>query len=302
MKIDINDNSFLMKPKNDYVFKRIFGDEKNKDILIAFLQSVLKIDIKDIKILNSELPKENIQDKKSILDIRATIDNNIEIDIEIQVARTIYMPQRSLYYWSKIYAEQLEAGAKYSKLKKTVCINILDFDTLDTKKYHSIFKIKEEEENYILTDLLEIHFLEMKKLKGYNENDDLSQWINFIKADSKEVLESMAKVNPNIDKAVHVLTTMSQDKKTRAEYLSREMALHDEATRIEEAIEEGYEKGMEKGIEKGIEQGIEKANIENAKNFLRLGIEIDIIVKATGLSKEKVSKLYEEIIIENNNK
>ena len=231
--MNINSNNFILKPKNDYVFKKIFGDERNKDILIAFLKAVLKIDIEDVQILNSELPKENISDKKSILDIRATINNNVEIDIEIQVSRTIYMPQRSLYYWSKIYCEQLESGEKYSKLKKTICINILDFNTLDTNKYHSMFKIKENEENYVLTDLLEIHFLEMKKLDGYKENDDLSQWVSFIKADSREVLEKMAKVNPNIDKAVNVLTTMSQDKKARAEYLSREMALHDEATKIE---------------------------------------------------------------------
>lgn len=243
MKIDINDNNFLMKPKNDYVFKKIFGDENNKDILIAFLKSVLKIEIKDIQILNSELPKENIVDKKSILDIRATIDKGVNIDIEIQVARTIYMPQRSLYYWSKIYCEQLEVSEKYSKLQKTICINILDFNTLDTNKYHSIFKIKEDEENYTLTDLFEIHFLEMKKLNGYSKEDDLSQWINFIKADSKEVLEEMAKVNSNIDKALHVLETMCQDKKARAEYLSREMALHDEVTRLEEAMEEGEFKG-----------------------------------------------------------
>ncbi|GAB6168319.1 hypothetical protein JCM1393_07790 [Clostridium carnis] len=145
--------------------------------------------------------------------------------------------------------------------------------------------------------MLEIHFLEMKKLKGYNENDDLSQWINFIKADSKDVLESMAKVNPNIDKAVHVLTTMSQDKKSRAEYLSREMALHDEATRIEEAMEEGYEKG----IEQGIEQGIEKTKIEDAKNLLRLGVDYNLVVKAIGLSSEIVKKLSIEVLEENNN-
>lgn len=135
----------------------------------------------------------------------------------------------------------------------------------------------------------------MKKLDNYSENDDLSQWVSFIKADSKEVLESMAKVNPNIDKSVNVLTTMSQDKKARAEYLSREMALHDEATKIEEAMEEGYEQGLEKGIEKGIEQGIEQANIKNAKNFLKLGVDVDIIVQATGLSKDKVLQLKKEI-------
>lgn len=285
--MNIDNNNFILKPKNDYVFKRIFGDERNKDILIAFLKSVLKIEIKDVQILNSELPKENIADKKSILDIRATIDNNVEVDIEIQVSRTIYMPQRSLYYWSKIYCEQLESGEKYNKLKKTVCINILDFNTLNTEKYHSMFKLKENEENYVLTDLLEIHFLEMKKLDNYSENDDLSQWVSFIKADSKEVLESMAKVNPNIDKAVNVLTTMSQDKKARAEYLSREMALHDEATKIEEAMEEGRAEGRA--------EGEEQAKIETAKSLLKLGVDMDIVIKSTNLTKEKLIELEKEI-------
>lgn len=293
--MNMNSDNFILKPKNDYVFKKIFGDERNKDILIAFLKSVLKIEIKDVQILNSELPKENIADKKSILDIRATIDNNVEIDVEIQVSRTIYMPQRSLYYWSKIYCEQLESGEKYGKLKKTICINILDFNTLNTKKYHSMFKLKENEENYILTDLLEIHFLEMKKLDKYTENDDLSQWVSFIKADSKEVLDKMAKVNPNIDKAINVLTTMSQDKKARAEYLSREMALHDEATKIEEAMEEGYEQGREEGREQGIKEGEEQAKKETARNLLKLGVDIDIIVKSTNLSEEKINSIKNEI-------
>ena len=127
----------------------------------------------------------------------------------------------------------------------------------------------------------------MKKLDGYKENDDLSQWVSFIKADSREVLEKMDKVNPNIDKAVNVLTTMSQDKKARAEYLSREMALHDEATKIEEAMEEGYKEG--------IKEGREEANIEAAKKLLQLGVDIDIIVKSTSLTKERVMELQKEI-------
>ena len=135
----------------------------------------------------------------------------------------------------------------------------------------------------------------MKKLDGYKENDDLSQWVSFIKADSREVLEKMDKVNPNIDKAVNVLTTMSQDKKARAEYLSREMALHDEATKIEEAMEEGYEQGKEEGREEGIKEGREEANIEAAKKLLQLGVDIDIIVKSTSLTKERVMELQKEI-------
>lgn len=105
----------------------------------------------------------------------------------------------------------------------------------------------------------------------------------------------MAKTNPSIDKAVNVLTTMSQDKKARAEYLSREMALHDEATKIEEAMEEGYEQGREEGREEGREQGREEANIQAAKNLLQLGVAIEIIVKSTSLTEEMVLELQKEI-------
>lgn len=288
--MNINEE-FIMKPKNDYVFKRIFGDINNKDILIGFLEAVLKIRIQDVQILNSELIKENIADKKSILDIRATIDNGVNIDIEIQVARTIHMPQRSLYYWSKIYCEQLEVSERYSKLKKTICINILDFDTLDTEKYHSIFKIKEAEENYILTDLFEIHFLEMKKLKGYSKNDVLSQWINFIKADSKEMLEDMANVNKTIHKAVDILNTMCHDKQARADYLSREMALHDEATRMEEAMTEGAEKGKSELLIKQLTKKFKHLPEEYEDKIKGLSVEVLEEIAMDIFELEKVDDL-----------
>ena len=280
-------SDFFMKPKNDYVFKRIFGDERNKEILVAFLNSVLSERIADIKILNNELNKENVGDKKSILDIRCKTLDGTQIDVEIQVLRTLYMPERSLYYWSKMYIEQLKMSEKYGELKKTITINILDFDIIKSEKYHTMFKLKENEENTLLTDILEIHFLEMKKVKALEESDKLGQWLTFIKADSIEGVESMAKVNRDIDKAYDILTTMSCDDKTRMEYLAREMALHDEATRIDEAIKEG----IKEGIEKGIEQGIEKSKKDMAIEMLKDGEEIEKIIKYTKLSKEQIDKL-----------
>ncbi|WP_243125432.1 Rpn family recombination-promoting nuclease/putative transposase [Clostridium amazonitimonense] len=246
---------FLLKPKNDFVFKRIFGDAKNKNLLISLLNSILMERVEDVTILNSELLKEHLEDKKGILDVRAVTDAGYNIDIEIQVLRTASMPQRSLFYWAKLYGEQIVAGEKYNKLKKTITINILDFDCLNTDKYHSIFHLWEDEERFKLTDVMEIHFIELNKLNKINTSDNLSQWMNFIKGDSKEVVEKMAKVNPDIEKAFDILRTMSQDKETRALYLSREMALHDEATRLAEAIEEGLERGKTEGRAKGIIEG-----------------------------------------------
>ena len=273
----MKDNNFIMKPKNDYIFKKIFGDENNKDILISLLQAVMNENVTDVQLLNNELNKDNISDKKSILDIRATINGGVQVDIEIQVSRTIYMPARSLYYWSKIYCEQLNIGDFYNRLKRTICINIVDFKATESKNYHSIYKLKEVQQNFELTNLMEIHFIEIPKINENNKNDALYQWMNFINASSREEMEKMAIVNKDIDKALEILNVMSQSKEERAAYLSREMALHDEATRINEAIQEGIEQGIEKGIEQGIEQGIEKG-IEQEKEKVRLK-EIQRVLK-----------------------
>ena len=277
--------NFIMKPKNDYVFKKIFGDEKNKDILISFLESTLNRKISDVRIQNGELTKENISDKKSILDIRATIDEKIEAEIEIQLSRTIYMPARSLYYWSKIYCEQLKIGDEYRKLKKTICINIVDFEVTESKKYHSVYRLKELEEEFELTDKMEIHFIEIPKLKGYLKEDNLSQWIKFINSSSESEMRNMAVLNENIDKALEILMRMSQSDEERAAYLSREMALHDEATKLEEAREEG--------IEHGREQGIEQTKIENARNLFDV-LDDEAISKRIKLDLDRVKKLREE--------
>lgn len=270
MKNSLNENTFFMKPKNDYVFKRIFGDERNKDILLSFLNSILVENVTDVTILNSELNKENTSDKKSILDIRAETSIGTKINIEIQVLRTLHMPERSLYYWSKMYIEQLNIGEKYSKLKKTITINVLDFDLIQSNKYHTMFKLKENEENTLLTDVLEVHFLELQKVNTIN--DKLAEWLTFIKADSMEEMKNMAEINRDIDKAYDILTTMSYDEKTRREYLAREMVLHDEATRLEEAIEEGRELGLKQGIEQGVKNGLRNARIEDIlDNLSELG-------------------------------
>ncbi len=266
----INNSDFIMKPKNDYVFKRIFGDERNSDILISFLESVLKIHILKVNILNSELPKINVSDKKSILDVRATINDNTQIDIEIQLSRTMYMPERSLYYWSKMYCEQLNISEKYSKLQKTICINIVDFEATEKEGYHSIYKIKEIEENYLLTDLLEIHFLELTKLDKYTKDESLYNWLKFISGDSREEMVEVAKTNDNIDKAFEILENISLSKEERALYLSREMAIHDEVTKLDEAKKEG--------------------KLEVAKNLLDILDDETIAIK-TGIDIEKIREL-----------
>lgn len=140
----------------------------------------------------------------------------------------------------------------------------------------------EDEEHFLLTDVLEIHFVELNKERDEYNNSKLAQWIEFLKADSEEVLKKMAETNSDIKKAFDILMTMSQDKETRALYLSREMALRDELSRIAE--------GRAAGKEEGRAEGLEEKAIEIARNLLDV-LDDETIALKTGLTVERVADL-----------
>jgi predicted transposase/invertase (TIGR01784 family) len=244
----------LMQPKIDFAFKLIFGDEKHKDITIAFLSDVLKIprqELVDIEFINTELLREFQEDKKGILDIRVKLRDKRQINVEIQILPTRFMPQRSLFYWSKMYVSQIKAGDTYSQIKKCTTINILDFKTTPLDKLHSCFHLKEDQTGWQLTDVLEVHFLELPKLYDsdvvYDEDDPVAQWMLFISGKSREVMEMLAAKNIDIGNAFNVLEIMSREENKRMAYEARQAELMDQRTRMMEAREEGWEEGVVEG-------------------------------------------------------
>ena len=108
------------------------------------------------------------------------------------------MPERTLYYWSKMYSTQIKSGDTYDKLKKCITINIVDFKCIELKKLHTVYHLVEEKTKYKLTDLIEIHFLELSKLEDEevpkDENDPIVIWMKFLNAKSKnEPIEKIMK-------------------------------------------------------------------------------------------------------------
>ena len=138
-------------------------------------------------------------------------------------------------------------------------------------------------------DRLEIHFIELPKVVEYNQNNKLSAWLRFINAESWEKLDKVANLNPKIKKAVDMVKVIGQNKEEREAYLAREMAIRDEISRLDERREEG--------LEEGIEIGIEKEKKRMVENLLALNIEEEKIMKASGLSKEDILKIKEEMNI-----
>jgi predicted transposase/invertase (TIGR01784 family) len=160
-----------LKVKNDFIFQKIFGQAENKEILISFLNAALELEdnkkLDDIEIIeNTKLKRDSIDDKLGILDIRARIVTGEQINIEIQLVNQYNIGQRTLFYWSKIFAEQLKEGQPFNDLKKTITINILDFNYVNVDSYHTAFHIREDRyRDYKLTDMLEIRFIELPKFR-----------------------------------------------------------------------------------------------------------------------------------------
>ena len=278
----------LLNPKIDFVFKKIFGSEKHPGVLISFLNAVLKPknNITDVEIKNTDIDKSYIEDKFSRLDVKAVTSKNEIINIEIQLKNEYNMIQRSLYYWSKLYEEQLEEGDRYDKLCRKVCINILDFKYLKNDRFHNGYRLKEIETNEELTDLEEIHFIEIPKLKKINSEKDivdvLEGWVEFLRDPESEVVRKLEMTNKEIREAKDELYRLSMDEKERALYFIREKSIRDEIS----ALANAEEKGMERGIKKGERN---KA-IEIAKSLLDV-LDIETISIKTGLSIKEIEDI-----------
>ena len=272
----------LLDPKMDFVFKNIFGSEKNPQILISFLNATLKPKdlITSVEIKNTDINKNYIEDKFSRLDVKATTSNNEIINIEIQLKNEYNMIKRSLYYWSKLYSEQLNEGEDYSLLKRTICINILNFKYLKTRMFHSVYRMKEIHTNEELSDIQEIHFIEIPKLEdGSDEKDMLVAWIEFLKNPESEKVRSLEMSVDEIREAKDELIKMSNDDTQRELYEMRAKTLRDKISALNEAER------------KGIKKGEKNKAIEIAKSLINLGLDKESIAKSTGLDLCEVEKL-----------
>lgn len=156
-----------INPRVDIAFKKIFGVEENKDLLISLINSIVGNDdqIDEVTLLNPYNPKNFKKDKLSILDIKAKGKNGRRFNIEIQISDEADYDKRALYYWARLYTEQLSAACEYSSLSKAIGIHILNFTSiLGTDNYHNVFHITEAETGLRYFKDLELHTIEFKKI------------------------------------------------------------------------------------------------------------------------------------------
>ena len=255
----------ILPPKTDVVFKLLFGNERNSDILIDFLKAVLRKNIESVKLLDPTLKPEHPDDKKGILDVKAELDNGEKIDIEIQVRNIAEMRKRILYYNSRLLTEQIGAGEPYTLIKPAISIIITDYPLIhETDKCHNVFLWMEKDEHFVFDDLQEIHILHLSRV-GKEEVPAVSDWVKFIGSDNEEDFIMLAEKNSVIKKAFGELKLISADKASRMLYEARMKELHDAYAAEETARRQGLQQGIQQGMQKMLDllkKGISFAEAE----------------------------------------
>jgi predicted transposase/invertase (TIGR01784 family) len=221
-----------LDPKNDVVFKILFAAPAHRPVLIALLTAVLKptSPIRAASVLNPEIPKVLPGDRSVVLDIRVQLDDGRLVDVEMQVRVRKGASERFLYYWAKVYGNQLEPADPFTSLKPCVSVLFLGEPLLPGTRFHSTFRVRETHDHQDLTDRLELHIIELSKLVYADPDDVLTAWGRFFAAQSDEELEVLAMTVPELKPAKVALDEISSDEKARQAALDRE--LNDAAHRI----------------------------------------------------------------------
>jgi predicted transposase/invertase (TIGR01784 family) len=277
---------------NDIAFRKIFGNENRKEVLISFLNAVLLLEndnqIVSVDILNPyQLPTIK-GGKVTIVDIKAKDQNQKSYIVEMQVAPIDGFDKRVLYYASKSYSSQIERGDEYKKLNPTFFIGILNFEITKNTDYISRHKVVDIATGENIIKDIEFNFIELPKFnKTENElSSIIDQWVYFIKnAESLDVIPERIQ-DKGLQNAYQDADKHSWTKHELEEYDYALIREQDEIGKLEFAENQGVQKGKIEGKKEG--------KIETAKTGILKGYDNSIISDLTGLSFEEIEKLRAE--------
>lgn len=289
-------NDFIMLPTVDFCFKELMQNEKVRKGMIAAILGIRSEEVEEAVLMPTILRKEYEDDKYGVLDVLVKLRDGTRMDFEMQLVYFEFWENRTLYYLSKMYTDQIKEGEDYDVLKKCIQVSIFDhvYFEADDRCYRRItFRDDELKEEY--TDLMEIHILELPKLPQEEKDEtDLMQWMRFLGGKRREDFEKMAEKNPEMKEAYEMLDRMSADERKRLEYEERQKLLRDKNMILKDGkrkYERGLREGRAEGRECGLREGIDRINQLNVK-LSELHRTEDILKAATDKAYQK--KLFEE--------
>ena len=269
----------ILLPKVDVIFRLLFGDKRNIEILTDFLKSVLELpedEYESITLEDTHLKRETVDDKLGIVDVRLTTKSGKIVHIEMQILEQDDFPERVTYYNAKMLVTQLKSGNDY-KFQKTISIVISDFEIVENSpKCHHKFQLNDVETGVKFTDVIEINTLELGKIPSQDQSKTKYDWLRFLKAEREEEFDMLAKKNPVIKQAVVELKRLSQTEEAQRLYDARQKAIWDESSRLRTALN--------------------KRDAEIISNAIKMGLSSEQIAEMTGLSLSEVEKHRSKVI------
>ena len=275
-------NKNEVKKLNDFFIRYFFGLKGDEDLLLSFINAIM-IDsnfatFKSVEIINPFNLSEKANNKESIVDLKAITEDGIIVIIEIQTYSTKNFFERTLYYWSKNYSNILKKGEDYPELKPVISINLIDdilFDKND-KRMHTCYLLKEKNTNEILTDHIQLHYVEIPK---FDEKADikreLKNWILFLKSNKEEDMSQLLKEDTIFEKAMKKYNYFTDNEDLLNECDKREAYLV-------------YQHSLMRGSK---EEGREEEKYSIAKNLKKSGLDIKFISENTGLTINEIKNL-----------
>jgi predicted transposase/invertase (TIGR01784 family) len=265
-------------PKVDYAFKRLFGSQANRPLLVHLLNAVLQPPpdqlVAALEILNPFNDKDALDDKLSVVDIKAQDQHGRQFTIEMQLVAYGDFPRRVLYYWARLYQQQLHHSEDYYQLRPTISICFVNRPLFPkVEPYHLRFKLLEASQQLTFTEDLAIHMLELSKFKRNADElaSALDTWLYFLRYAEKLDTQALppALQIPEIQQAMEVLTMLTQSDLERERYEAR---LRLERDRISfeknmqrlatEGVEQARAEALQKGLAEGLTQGRAEGRVE----------------------------------------
>lgn len=294
--------SKYLDPKNDLAFKKIFGEEKHKNIPISFLNAALHLEgedrILDLEFINTIQPPAVQSQKESVVDVLVKDQRGNRYIVEMQVSKTPGFEKRAQYYAAKTYSSHLGEGEKYSNLKEIVFLAITSYIVFpnkpDYKSEHVILDKKTHEH-----DLKDFSFTFVELPKFNKKAEELKtiedQWYYFFKhaRESNQIIPALAS-NSEIVDAYDIVERFGWTEQEIRSYDNNMMALMDARCRLEEAREEGIQAGREEGLQVGREEGAKEERKKVIQTLLAKSFPLATISEMTGYSEKEIASLADQ--------
>ncbi|CAK8712912.1 Transposase [Candidatus Electrothrix aarhusensis] len=284
----------------DFGFKKLFGTEFNKPLLIDFLNQLIGPEtglIKDLTFLSTEQLGRSRTDRQAIFDIYCENEIGEKFIVELQKAKQNYFKDRSIYYSTFPIQQQAKKGEWNFKLKAVYTIGILDFvfeeDKKDDRIVYRKIQLMDVDSSRVFYDKLTYIYLEMPKFRKTEEELEthFDKWLYVLK-NLHLLTDRPKKIQERIFGQLFEQAEIAQF--SEQEYQEYENSLkyyRDLKNSIDTAFDEGKIEGRLEGEQLGIEKGIEQGKIETARAMKSKGLDLSIIAEVTGLAVTEIEKL-----------